>query len=269
MACGIVHNFATMTKPLHAGMASRNGVLAAKLAESGFTANPELLEERKGFFDVYSKGLPFELYPLENLGRSFDLVDTGIKIKAYPCGGLTHSAIDAVLKMREQHRITAEEVESLKVGVTQHIFNTISGRYPQSGLQGKFSMPYVLARALVDGKVVLDTFTSEAIRDPLVRSVAEKINMELDADLGDTMEGGRPCKVTVKLKDGRNFSERIDHSRGSRQVPLTPEELRAKFTECACRTLRKDAADQAADMLDGLEKLDSLEPLCELLIARP
>ena len=269
MASGIVANFATMTKPLHAGLASRNGVLAARLAQSGFNANPMMLGEHRGFYDAYSRDLPFDLRSFKELGSSFDLVERGIKIKPYPCGGLTHTAIDAVLKMRDQHKILPEAVKSIKAGVTQYVFNTISSRLPETGLQGKFSMPYILARVLIDGKLVLDTFSEEAIRDPLVRNVAEKVEMEVDSDIRETKEGSRPCKVTILEKDGRTLSDRVEFPRGSPQVPLSSEELRMKFTECACRALNKEAAAQVIKLLDHLEDLDHLDPLFELLIGNP
>ena len=77
MASGVVANFATMTKPLHAGLASRNGVLASRLAKLGFNANPTMLGEHKGFYDAYSRDLPFDLHPFEELGNSFDLIQRG------------------------------------------------------------------------------------------------------------------------------------------------------------------------------------------------
>jgi 2-methylcitrate dehydratase PrpD len=269
MASGIVSNFATMTKPLHAGLASRNGVLAARLAHSGFNANPMILSEHKGIYDAFSRDLPFGLRPFEELGSSFDLVERGIKIKPYPCGGLTHTAVDAVLRMRDQYKISPEVVQSIQVGVTQHVFNTISSSLPETGIQGKFSMPYILARSLIDGKLTLETFSEEAVRDPLVRSVAEKVEMKVDSDLRETKEGGRPCKVTIHQMDGKTLSEQVEFPRGSRQVPLSSEELRMKFTECACRALDREATAQVAKLLDRLEDLDHLGPLFEILIGNP
>ncbi|MEE9550659.1 MAG: MmgE/PrpD family protein [Candidatus Binatia bacterium] len=266
MASGIVWNYATMTKPLHAGLASRNGMLAARLAEYEFTANPLVLEGPKGFYDVYSRDLPYDLGPLDDLGTSFDLVERGINFKAYPCGGLIHPAIDAVLKMRAQHNITPEAVEAINVDVTQHTYDRIIYRFPETGLQGKFCMPYVLARVLIDGKIILDTFTDEAIRDPFVRKLAERVHMKVDPEMNKIMEGNRPCKVMIRLKDGRTFSLRIDFPKGSPEFPLTPQEFRAKFVECARRALNEKAVSRALELLDCLESLDHVGPLCQLLM---
>ena len=268
MASGIVWNFGTMTKPLHAGLAARNGVLAAKLAKDGFTANPLILEGTSGFFNVFSRDLPYELEPLNSLGSSYELVERGVKIKAYPCGGLTHCAIDAALEMRAQHRITSETIDEIKVGVTQYTYDRIIYRIPETGLQGKFSMPYILARALIDGKLGLETFTDEAVRDSGVHRLAEKIHMEVDPDVNGKREGDNPCKVVIRLKDGRTFSRRVDYPKGSPQAPLTPQELREKFVECAGRALNEKAVSQALEYIDRLEGLDDLEPLCKLLMGK-
>jgi 2-methylcitrate dehydratase PrpD len=203
------------------------------------------------------------------LGDAFDLADRGIKIKPYPCGGLTHTAVDTVLKMRDQHGLSPEAVESIKAGVTQHVYNTISNKLPESGIQGKSSMPYILARALKDRKLALDSFTDQAVQDPLVRTLAEKIAMEVDPDISDTREGTRPCKVTVRLKDGTLLSDRVDFPRGSPQRPLNSEELKMKFAEGAGRILKKDTLDQIVKTVERLDGTDRLDSFFGLLIGDP
>ncbi len=267
MASGVVWNFGTMTKPLHAGLAARNGVLAAKLASKGFTGNPLVLEGAKGFHESFSRELPIDLAPLEGLGVSFDVVEQGVRFKAYPCGGLTHSAIDATLEMRKQHSLTAQMIDVIRVGVTPHAHSRIVYRIPKSGLQGKFSMAYILARAIIDGKVTLDTFTDEAVLNPAVLNLAEKVQMEVDPDLEENEEGSRPCTVMVHLKDGRSLSRSVEYPKGTPQSPLSAKELKEKFVECAKRALKEKAANQALEMLEALEGLESVAPLCQLLMA--
>ena len=136
MASGIVANFGTMTKPLHVALGARNGVLAAKLAQSGYTANSKAIEGGFGFYKNFHPSAPIHDEPLEELGKSYALLTDGIRIKPYPCGGLTHQAIDAVLDFRAQHRLTADIVQSINVDVTKHTFERIIFRVPQSGIQG-------------------------------------------------------------------------------------------------------------------------------------
>ncbi len=266
MASGIVANFGSMTKPLHAGLASRNGVLAVKLAQNGFTANSEILESPNGFFDVFSRGLLFDPLPVDEFGVVFEFAERGIRIKPYPCGGLTHPSIDALLELRARHRITPDEVCRIDVGVTPQTYAYILRHNPATGLQGKFSMPYILARALENGKLALDAFTDKAVQETSVRKLAEKIQMELDPELSEEKEDTQPSRVTIQLNDGRQFSHRVDYPKGGRHVPLTQEEIRHKFLECATKAINEQSAIQILAYVRDLENHDHLEPLWRLLV---
>ena len=264
MASGMVWNFATMTKPLHSGLAAQNGVLAARLAAQGFTSSPATLEEGKGLFDCFARGLECDVTPFETLGHTFDLTAIGVSVKPYPCGGLTHSAVDAVLELR-QEGLRADRVGSMRVGVTSQVFDRIMNALPANGIESKFSMPYILARALVDGALVLDAFTDEAAADPAVRGIAGSIVMELDTGLVETADGARPADLTVRLKNGGELRRRVDHSRGRPEKPMTPAELRHKFDTCAGRALDPERVGQVAELIGGLEELESIGRLCGLL----
>lgn len=266
MASGLVCNFGTMSKPLHVGLGARNGVVASKLAQSGFTANTQAIEAGLGFYEVFYPGAEPDTRPLNELGTAYELINSGIRIKPYPCGGLTHPAIDGVLEFKTKYGITAEMVESIDVGVARHTFERIVFRVPENGLQGKFSMPYLLARAIIDGKLFLDAFTDSAVKDKNVLRLAEKIQMHLDPDLQPTAQGSRPCKVTIRLRDGRSFSRQIDYAKGSRETPMSDEELKQKFIGCAREVLDESSIERIIEYVEHLETLEDIRPLCQLLI---
>jgi 2-methylcitrate dehydratase PrpD len=152
------------------------------------------------------------------------------------------------------------------VGVARHTFERIVFRVPENGLQGKFSMPYLLARAIIDGKLFLDAFTDSAVKDKNVLRLAEKIQMHLDPDLQPTALGSRPCKVTIRLRDGRSFSRQIDYAKGSREAPMTDEELKQKFIGCAREALDDSSIDRIIEYVEHLETLEDIRPMCQLLI---
>jgi 2-methylcitrate dehydratase PrpD len=266
MASGLVCNFGTMSKPLHVGLGARNGVLAAKLAQSGFSANKQAIEAGLGFYEVFYPGAKPDSRPLEELGTEYELINSGIRIKPYPCGGLTHPAIDGVLQFKAEHGITAEMVESIDVDVARHTFERIVFRVPENGLQGKFSMPYLLARAIIDGRLFLDAFTDSAVKDQNVLRLAERVQMHLDSNLQPTALGSRPCKVTVRLRDGRTLSRQIDYAKGSREAPMTAEEHRQKFIGCAREAVDDRSIQRILEVVDGLESLPDIRPLCHLLM---
>ncbi|HEY7713944.1 MAG TPA: MmgE/PrpD family protein [Candidatus Binatia bacterium] len=265
MASGVVANFGTMTKPLHVGLGARNGVLAAKLAEGGFTANAKAIEGTMGFYQVLHEGTRIHEEPIEEIGRSYALLSDGLRIKPYPCGGLTHQVIDSVLEFRAKHGLTPEMIEAVDVDVVKHTFDRIVFRVPQTSIQGKFCMPYLVARAIIDGKVGIDTFTDTAVRDPNVLKFAERVRMHLDTNLKRTDLGGRPCRVTIRLKNGQTYSREAEHAKGGPEFPMTEAELNEKFFECAKHAIPAQLAQQALDEIGKLERLDNIRSLCGLL----
>jgi 2-methylcitrate dehydratase PrpD len=265
MASGIVANFGTMTKPLHVGLGARNGVLAAKLAAGGYTANVKAIEGGFGFYQVLHENTPIREQAIEELGRSYALVTDGLRIKPYPCGGLTHQVIDSVLEFKGKNGLTAEMIERVDVDVVKHTFDRIVFRVPQTGIQGKFCMPYLVARAIIDGKIGLHIFTDSAVRDQNVLKLAERVQMNLDPNLKKSDAAGRPCRVTVRLRNGQTFTREAQHAKGGPEYPMTEAELRDKFTECAREAIDARSAAQALDYIENLETLGDVRPLCEIL----
>jgi 2-methylcitrate dehydratase PrpD len=266
MASGVVANFGTMTKPLHVGLGARNGVLATKLAAAGYTANAQAIESGFGFYQIFHPDTPIQEKPVQELGQSYALLSDGIRIKPYPCGGLTHQVIDSMLEFRAKHGLTPEMVETVDVDVVKHTFDRIVFRVPQNGIQGKFCMPYLVARALIDGKVSLHAFTDTAVRDPQVLKLAERVQMRLDTNLKKSDSAGRPCRVTVRTKDGQIYSREAQHAKGGPEFPMTEDELRGKFTECARQALDERSTRRALETIESLETLEDIRPLCQLLM---
>jgi len=268
MAGGVEANFGTMTKPLHVGHAACNAVLAAKLAAAGFTANGEAIEAEVGYYDAYYGFMPGDESPLDGLGSSWELVESGLRIKPYPCAGLAHTAIDAALLMRVEHfgsgGSKVEDIESIGVEVTQRTLDRIVFGVSHTELEGKFSMPYLIARALVDGRVGLDAFTDEAIGDRAILAVAEKVQMRLGSDL-QSNKAGRPARVTVRMQDGATLSQQVDAAKGGDVVPMTADELQAKFHECAGRVVSKASANLLLESIRELEAAPDLGSLTALL----
>ena len=266
MAGGVVANFGTMTKPLHVGLAARNGVTAAKLAECGFhrqRREPSKLESASTKISITAR--PVDTRPIEELGKVFALETDGIRIKPYPCGGLTHPTIDATFELCAKHGISADMIESVDATVTKNTYNRIAFKVPQTGIQGKFCMPYLLSRAIIDKKIGLDIFTDETVRDQNILKLAERIEMRLDPNLEASNPGGRPCRVTIRLKNGQTHTCEKEHAKGSPDVPMTLDELRGKFTDCARLTLDREATERSREYIEGLETLSDIRPLCQLL----
>ncbi|MPZ48068.1 MAG: hypothetical protein GEU75_01940 [Dehalococcoidia bacterium] len=265
MASGLTANFGTMTKPLHVGFAARNGMLAAKLAKAGFTANPEALETPKGFFDSFYPGRPLDEQQIDGLGQVFAMEKHGIRFKPYPCGGLTHTAIFATIKLCEDNSIAAEAIDSITVDVPRTTYTTISFPTPETTLQAKFCMPYLVARSVIDRTVTLDSFSEAAIRDEKTLALLKKVSMRADPALESARDGSRPATVAIRLLDGQAHELHARFPKGSAEVPMKAEELDAKFRACARGIISNDAREQALGYLRGLETLADIRTLAGLM----
>src|SRR5499426_303388 len=158
LASGLKENFGSMTKPYHAGHAARNGVLAAQLAREGFTASDTALEGKQGYAAAFGGAHGLD-QALESLGRAWHLLSSGIAVKPYPSCALTHSAIDALIDLRAEHRLSPSEVAAVQVGVSSVAPDVLAHSRPMTALERKFSMQFCAAAALVEGRVDFGSFT--------------------------------------------------------------------------------------------------------------
>lgn len=265
MSSGMIANFGTMTKPLHVGQATRNGVLAAKLAKTGFTGNAQALEARSGFFDCYYPGGKIDHAPIASLGKPWSMDKYGVRFKPYPCGGLTHSAILAAIRLRNEHQITPQLIDHVDVQVPADTAAPLVYRVPKAAREGKFSMPYLIARAIIDGNITFDTFTEEAVRNPQALQLLERIDMKVDPKLLAGTDGSRPAIVTIKLTNGQTQTLEQKFAKGSPEVPMTSEELVGKFRACTKGVISAAATDRALDYLGKLETMNNIRPLVKVL----
>jgi len=265
MGSGLTANFGTMTKPLHVGLAARNGVLSARLAQSGFTANPQVMETKNGFFDSYYQTGKPDLGVFDNINTRYALEEYGVRFKPYPCGGLTHTAIYTTIRLRQEHTISPGSVEHVDIAVPADTAEPLVYREPRTGLEGKFSMPYLIARALTDGDVTLDAFTDQAVRNEDVRQLLQRVDMRVDSGMQAGADGSRPAAVSIRLKNGQTLTAREKFPKGSPQLPMTSEELVAKFRGCARGVISDTSIDRALRYIGTLEAMRTIRPLAALL----
>jgi len=259
-------NFGTMTKPFHPGNSARSGVVAAMLARKGFTAHADIIEERFGFCNVFKGDNPCELDNITaGLGDSFEIVTSGIAFKLYPSCHETHACINTALEMREKHGIPFHDIESIDCTISELISTVAFYTEPKTGLEGKFSVEYCIARALHDGEVTLEDFTDRKVNQPEIRQAVKKIRRHLDPSL----RGLSVIEMTIKLTDGRQFSQRSgDMLKGFPQMPLTHEELTGKYKGCACAMLSPQDMERSLELVEGLEDLKDITELMKIVMTR-
>ncbi len=265
LASGIKANFGTSTKPLHAGIAARNGLFAALMAARGVNGSPVALEHPQGFLEVFNGAGNYDAdRMLVNWAEPLDLLAPGISIKKYPCVYSVHGAIDAAIQLHDGPLPDSSAVADVLVRMhprrlLPHVRNPAT-----SALNAKFSLPYSVSRGLVNGAVLLDHFEDAALHDPEVTRVMGLIRMEPHDD--DANDYG--AEVVVTLKDGTVLRQSVAAPLGrGPETPLPQDMLEAKFTDCARRTLTDDGAAQVFALLMRLDALPRATALTDAIEA--
>ncbi len=269
-ASGIIEYLAdgSWSKRFHPGWAAHAGIVAALLAQSGFTGPESVFEGRHGFFQAFAGGLDeTRLGQLQDsLGTVWEL--ERLAFKPYPCGSIAHPYMDSALRLRERHRIRPEQIAEIQCGTAEgpvpRLWEPLAAkRRPPNGYAAKFSLPYLMAVILVKGRAGLAEFTDEAVRDEGVLGVAAKVNYELDPSIDYPRQFAG--HVRIRLSDGRVVEERQDHPRGGPDFPMTPEELEAKFRGNARLLLPNDKVERIIRDVHEMGRSGSLASLMKFL----
>jgi 2-methylcitrate dehydratase PrpD len=263
-ASGLKENFGTMTKPFHAGHAARSGVLSALLARDGFTASEQAIEGPQGYFAVLSAGKRDEQV-LDSLGAPWKVLETGVAVKPYPSCACTHSIIDSALELQRTHRIRPEQVAQVTVGVNAAVPRILIHSNPRSGLEAKFSGEFSAAAALCDGRVGIATFRDDRTEDPTIRELMTRVRLVVDPEIPGDLERHMWTRVTVRLRDGREVAIAPRPVPGHPGLPLSMDQLREKFMDCARIVLPEDRADSVRQMVEQLDGCPDLRSLTAIL----
>jgi len=263
-ASGLKENFGTMTKPFHAGHAARSGVLAALLAREGFTASEQAIEGPQGYFAVLGAG-KLEEQHLESLGAPWKILTSGVAVKPYPSCACTHSIIESALELQRTHRITPEQIAEVTVGVHAAVPRILIHSRPRSGLEAKFSGEFSAAAALCEGRVGMATFRDDKTDDPAIAKLMRRVRLVVDPEIPGDMERHMWTRVTVRFQDGREVSIAPRPVLGHPELPLSKDQLREKFMDCARLVLSEDRADTVRQMLEELDACPDLRSLTAIL----
>lgn len=270
-ASGIKANFGTMTKPLHVGHCARNGLYAARLAANGYSANTDsVFEHKQGFLDVFNGPGTYDTErALRAWADPLDIIEPGIAIKQYPCCGSTHPAIDAMLDLVGRHGLAPEAVARVDAAIHSRRLEHTNRPEPASELDAKFSLQYVLARALADGHVGVSDFKDGAYLQPHVRALLPRIHVQAYDRTG--AGGFSPANhfggwVQVTLADGRTLAAQVDQPLGRTSAnPLPAERLREKFRLCATGVLREQAVARIIRAVEQFHTLPSMGEITALI----
>jgi len=265
MASGIRANFGSMTKPLHVGRSSENGVTAALLVREGFTADPNGLDGKWGFLTIAGPGGNPE-YVIDEFGSPFSIVDPGTSVKPYPSGVLTHPAMDALRFLMSEERLTADDIARVDLFAANNVLGPIRFQFANTELEGKFCFQFLLAAIMVAGRAGKREFTNAFVRSSPVVAAQRKVFTHHDPAIEAMGYDRIRTRIVVTGTNGRKFERWADENyRGSPLNPLSDTELEGKFRDAAAGLLDEPAIEAVFAVVWSLESASDATRLLDLL----
>jgi aconitate decarboxylase len=226
----------------------------------GWTASRDVFG-KGGFFDVFMADAEPALL-LKDFARPLRMVDPGVGFKKHPCNYFTHRPIDAALALRSEHAIDAAQIERVDVRFPR--FDYVDRPLPATGLDGKFSVQYTTALALLDGEITVDTFTDARRFAADVIEFLPRVRMIVDETIPFDFEKMH-AEVAITLRDGSLLTRRVKELSGFVGFPLTRTQRLDKFYGCARRIIDKGRADRVLALVENLETLPDIREILDLL----
>lgn len=259
-ASGSTRQTGTGAHLYEAGVAGRNGITAAKLAQLGLTGDANILEGPKGYFDALAgyQQLDFEL------GTGSDLRIMQIGFKKFTACYLMQRVIDGITELVEANDVQPDQVEKVLVEVNPTFPEIIKFPQPKDGDEARFSMQHAAAAALIREPITIQTFDDQGVRDPKLTSLWDKTEVQVHDDWRRGIMGDHN-PVTIRLKDGRALFKDCIISHGDPEDPLSDDEVRQKYMACCEGVLSNHNAERGADLIMQLETLNDVRSLMETL----
>jgi 2-methylcitrate dehydratase PrpD len=248
-----------LTKRLQAGQAASAGVFSAVLARKAFTGAHNIFAGKYGFLELYQPNGADVSLLTRDLGRAFR--GDGLSFKPYPCGRPLHAGIDAALAARAEiggAAIAGVTMEMDSAGYADQFESGPSKRRPTQVVEAQFALPFLVATALVHGKVGIGEVAG--LGDAAILALSDRIEGERVA--GAHARGW--LTLVVRLTDGRIVRVASSDPIGSPEKPLSTDLLRAKFRDNAANARRPIAADDVERAIDALERLEELDDVALL-----
>ena len=255
----------TMMKNTVDPMATQSGVLAALLAEKGYSGPEHVIDGKEGLTHVFKPEWKLDLLT-DGLGESWRITQCGMK--AFPTEALTHTPISAVLDIVKSQDLQPDDVAKVQIRSLARAADILSdpSKYdPQTKETADHSLPYVIAAAIVDRQVTPAQFTMAKIMDPKIREQLKKVQVVADPEIEKVFPALQRVIVQIQTRDGRSFHKQLDFPKGDPRNPLTDQEIEEKFASLAEGVLSQPAQKRVKDAVWSLERVGSVSDLMALM----
>ena len=262
MASGCRQNVGTMTKPLHQGMAARNGVLAASLANHGFTANEAIFDSPMGFGRIFVADAcdwnPTRV--ITGLGSPWAIIDPGLRIKRYPSCGGTHKVLDGCFALLRKAEIPPSLIEKVEIDVKVTVGGSTIYPRPKTGLEGKFSREYCVAAALLDQHIGISSFTDEMVLRQGAQELLRRVHVN-----EEIADGPEVAEIKIFCRDGSCHKTCIGEIYGTPGMPITWGDLENKFRDCGRMVISEEKLGEVVEAVKNLEQITNIREITQLL----
>jgi 2-methylcitrate dehydratase PrpD len=255
---GLREMFGSMSKPLHVGLAARNGLAAALLGKEDFTSTTVGIEGKRGFANVLASERDYSEI-VGGLGESWELLEN--TYKPFACGIVIHPTIDGCVQLRNEHGLKPREIASIELRVHPLVLELTGKTDPQAGLEGKFSVYHCAAVAVIDGVAGEAQFSDARVGDPQVVALRERVRATVDPAIE---EDGAQLRIT--LHDGRVLDKRVEHAIGSLGRPMSDGDLEAKFRALCEPVLGGSATGEVLEACWNLDRAANAGTLAGLTV---
>jgi 2-methylcitrate dehydratase PrpD len=267
-ASGYQSQFGTMTKPLHAGLAAKTGVVAASLAAQGLCGSEDALDGASSFLTLLAENDAPGFRDLERrLGNPPAITQYGLSVKRYPCCYYLARSLDAVLYLRSHHKIQPPDITGIVITMPERNASILRYPRPTTVDEARFSVPYCVAVALETGGMRISDFRPGAIERPDVRALMPRIQLKTYAsrpDSGD-LSADEPDNAAIQLVSGDTLSKTVACAYGSAHAPLSTADLLDKFRECATSMLLPAAVERAVALVSNPDAFQSVRSITAML----
>jgi 2-methylcitrate dehydratase len=257
----------TMMKNTVDPMATQSGVLAALLAEKGYTGPEHVVDGKEGLTHCFGRDWKLNVLT-DGLGESWRITQCGMK--AFPTEALTHTPISAVLDIVKSNDLRPEQVEKVQIRSLARAADILSdpSKYdPRTKETADHSLPYVIAAAIAERQVTPVQFEVKKIMDPVIRAQLKKVEVVADPEIEKVFPALQRVVVNLTATDGRTFSKQLDYPKGDPRNPLSDAEVEEKFAALAEGVLSGSAQKKLKDAIWNLEKVGSVSKLMALMKA--
>lgn len=255
----------SMNKPFHAGRAAQGGIIAAFLAQEGFTGPSNILEAYDGgFFKAVSD--EFDLLKItDQLSEKYEAFDSFPKI--FPCCTYQHAPLYATFKILEEHSIKPDEIEKIIVKTNETAKKSVASiKEPKSVVEAQFCLPYGIAVSIFDKEATLSQFSSERIQDRQVIELAKKVDVIVDPEMNRQFPEKFPAEVEIQLKNGKKYLKYVSGPPGEAENPVSDEVIEKKFKQLSSSILSQEKVEKIITFFQSLESQKNMKDLIEMIV---